>query len=107
MTLDDLRKKVIFQNSIDAWIAVCEEKNIDWHETENYKKFIEYLSGKKLNMKKFNLCVKEVGGEVERGRDKTKFAETLAESNDPNAAAYTIKLNDDALKLLRSFQLSN
>ncbi len=38
MTLEDLRKKAIYQNSIDTWIAVCEEKNIDWYETEHYKK---------------------------------------------------------------------
>ena len=26
MTLDDLRQKVIYQNTLDVWIGVCEEK---------------------------------------------------------------------------------
>ena len=56
MTLDDLRKKVIYQNTIDTWIAFCEEKNIEWYETENYKKFIGFLTKNNLSMKKFPLC---------------------------------------------------
>ncbi len=104
MSLEELRKKVIYQNTIDVWIAACTEKNIDWNETENYKKFIIFLNKNNLNMKKFSLCVKEVGSEFERGRDKTKFAETLAESEDPNAAAYTVKLNDTTMEIIRKFE---
>jgi hypothetical protein len=105
MALEELRKKAIYQNTIDTWIAACEEKNIDWYETENYKKFIAYLFKHNLNLKKFPLCVKETGGMYERGKDKTKFAEKLAESNDPNSGAYTIKLNESALDIVRKFEL--
>ena len=105
MTLEELRKKAIYQNTIDVWIAACEEKNTDWYETENYKKFIAYLTKNELKMQKFPLCVKETGGMYERGQDKTKFAEILSESEDPNAAAYTIKLNDNAIELIRNFDL--
>jgi len=105
MTLDDLRKKVIYQNTIDTWIAFCEEKNIEWYETENYKKFISFLTKNNLSMKKFPLCIKESGGMYERGRDKTKFAEILSESEEANAAAYTIRLNDETLELIRKFEL--
>ena len=104
MTLEELRKKAIYQNTVDAWIAACEEKNVDWYETENYKKFISYLTNNKLKMQKFSLCIKEAGGMYERGRDKTKFAEILSESEDPNGAAYTIKLNDNTMQLIRKFQ---
>jgi len=105
MTLEELRKKAIYQNTIDTWIAACEEKNIDWYETENYKKFISFLNQNNLKMQKFPLCIKEAGSEYERGRDKTKFAEKLAESEDPNAAAYTLKLNDATLQIIRKFLL--
>ena len=56
-------------------------------------------------MQKFPLCIKEVCSEYERGRDKTKFAETLATSEDPNAAAYTVKLNDAPMEIIRKFEL--
>jgi hypothetical protein len=105
MTLEELRQKAIYQNTIDAWIVVCEEKKIDWYDTQNYKKFIAFLIDNNLKMQKFPLCIKESGGMLERGRDKTKFAETLSETDEPNAAAYTIKLNDTTVELLRKFQL--
>jgi hypothetical protein len=105
MTLDELRKKAIYQNTVDTWIAVCDEKKIDWYETENYKKFIAFLTENKLKLQKFPLCIKEAGSEYERGRDKTKFAETLSESEDPNAAAYTVKLNDATVEIIRKFHL--
>lgn len=107
MTLDELRIKAIYQNSIDTWIIACEEKNVDWYETENYKKFIAHLLQNGLALKKFPLCIKETGGMHERGKDKTTFAESLAQLTDPNAAAYTIKLNDNALKIIREFKFSN
>ncbi len=103
MQLEELRKLAIYQNSIDTWIAACEEKDIDWYKTEEYKKFIGYMLKSGLKMQKFSLCVKEVGGVFERGRDKTKFAEILADSNEPNAAAYTIKLNDNTLEIIRKY----
>lgn len=107
MLLEDLRAKAIYQNSIDTWIAACEEKNVDWYEAENYKRFIEHLFKNGLSLKKFPLCIKETGGMYERGKDKATFAETLAQLTDPNAAAYTIKLNDSALKIIREFKFSN
>jgi hypothetical protein len=55
-------------------------------------------------MKKFPLCIKESGGNYERGHDKTKFAEKLSESNDENSAVYTIKLNDAAMNIIREFK---
>jgi hypothetical protein len=103
MMLDDLRRQAIYQNSIDAWIAACDEKHVDWYETDKYKKFIAYLANSGVSMKKFPLCVKETGGMYERGRDKTTFAEALSQQNDPNAAAYTIKLNNQTLKIIRDF----
>ena len=107
MSLEDLRTKAIYQNSIDTWIAACDEKKIDWYETEHYKKFIAHLLQNGLNLKKFPLCIKETGGMYERGKDKSKFAEILAQLTDPNAAAYTIKLNDTAIKIIRDFKFSN
>ncbi|NDB33182.1 MAG: hypothetical protein EB150_07275 [Nitrososphaeria archaeon] len=105
MSLEDLRTRAIYQNSMDTWIAACEEKKVDWYETEHYKKFIAHLLKNGLALKKFPLCVKETGG-FEGGKNKTTFAETLANQTDPNAAVYTIKLNDTAIKVIRDFSAS-
>lgn len=37
MSLEEIRKKVIFHNSIDIWIAACTENNTDWKTPEDYK----------------------------------------------------------------------
>ncbi|MEE8383328.1 MAG: hypothetical protein V3R39_00045 [Nitrosopumilus sp.] len=107
MTLDDLRKKVIYQNTLDVWIGACNEKNINWNETESYKKFIHYLLNQNINMKKFPLCVSESDPTLESNKDKVKFAEILSESKDPNCATYTVKLNDSTMALIRKFDLKN
>ena len=104
LALDNIRKNVAYQNTVDIWIAMCQERNIDWNSTKTYKKFIAYLLKTNLVMKKFPLCIKESGGNYERGQDKTEFAEKLSESNDENSAVYTIKLNDTAMNIIREFK---
>ncbi len=104
MSLEALRKRVIFQNSIDVWIAICEDNEIDWNSPDNYKKFISYLLKNNLNLKAFTLCAHEAGA-VEQ--EKTDFVEVLAQikDQDPNAATYTIKLTDSTIQILRDFSL--
>ena len=43
LALDEIRKKVIYQNTVDIWIAACQEQDTDWNDTEKYKKFIADL----------------------------------------------------------------
>jgi len=105
MTLEELRKKVIYQNSVDVWITFCAEKNIVWDDQENYKKFIKYLHDENLYLKKFPFCVSDSESINEQDRVKAKFAESLSESEDPNAAAFTLKLNNSTLETIRNFRL--
>ena len=101
MSLEDIRKRVIFHNSVDVWIAACGEKNISWTNTDDYKKFIAHLLKNNLNLKAFNLCAHDAGATE---AEKTKFAETLAETkDDPNSSVYTIKLSDSALDIIRNY----
>ena len=103
MSLDEIRKKVIFHNSVDVWIAACHEKNVSWTNPEDYKQFITYLLKNNLNLKAFNLCAHEAGATEE---EKTKFTEILAETkDDPNSLTYTIKLTDSALDIIRNYSL--
>ena len=106
LSLDVIRKKVFFHNSIDVWISACDENNTDWFSAENYKKFIAYLLKNNLQLKAFTLCTHEAGATEEK---KSKFDEILAETknSDPNAATYTIKLNDDSIAMIRKFNFKN
>ena len=82
------------------------ENNIDWFNAEEYKKFIAYLLKNNLHLKAFNLCSHEAGATEEK---KSKFAEILGETknSDPNAATYTIKLNDESIATIRKFSFQN
>ncbi|MBT3924399.1 MAG: hypothetical protein HOF28_00890, partial [Nitrosopumilus sp.] len=77
MSLDEIRKKVIFHNSVDVWIAACFEKKIPWTNPEDYKKFIKHLLSFNLNLKAFSLCAHDAGATEE---EKTKFTDILFET---------------------------
>lgn len=105
MALEDLRKNVLYQNSIDIWIKLCQEKNIFWKDIENYKQFIEFLNSQNVNLKPFPLCVSESDSLIEENREKAKFAESLSETKNPNCSTFTLKLNDSTMNIIRKFEL--
>ncbi|VFJ12413.1 hypothetical protein [Candidatus Nitrosocosmicus franklandus] len=105
MSLEELRDKAFFQNSIDVWIMLCEEKKWDYFDTKSYLKFMDYLFSKGLKIQRFPLCIKESGGMFERGKDKTNFLDKLSKIHSDNASAYTIKLTEKAIAAIRDFTL--
>ncbi|MFB5610308.1 MAG: hypothetical protein ACE5RT_00710 [Nitrosopumilaceae archaeon] len=105
MALEELRKKVLYQNSIEIWIGVSKEKNIEWYDTENYQKFIAFLLKNNLNMKQIPICFDESDTASEDGHSKKVFANNLAEIKNENSACYSIKLNDANIELIRKFNL--
>ena len=103
MTLEELRQKAFFQNTIDVWIIYCEERGWDWYQIDAYRSFISHLRLKGIQMQKFPLCIKESGGMLSRGKDKAQFLDELSKISSDDAAAYTLKLNGDAIFAIRSF----
>lgn len=104
MTLENLRDKAYFQNTIDVWIVYCEENNLIWFNTRHYMDFIHHLRANGLKMQKFPLCIKESGGMIERGRDKAKFLEELSRSDGDDVSAYTLKLSNESLSVIRQYK---
>lgn len=103
MTLEELRQKAFFQNTIDIWIMYCEERKWDWYNVDAYRRFIGHLGSKGIKMQKFPLCIKESGGIYERGKDKAQFLDQLSKVSSDDAAAYTLKLSGDSIAAIRSF----
>lgn len=100
MALDELRKKVIYQNSVDVWIGICHEKEKNWNDPQRYKQFIEFLQNNQVSMKKFPLCISESDS---ASPEKIHFSESLSNSQDPLMETFTIKLNDNTLDIIRKF----
>jgi hypothetical protein len=105
LSLENLRDKAFFQNSIDVWIMLCEEKKWEYSEIKNYLKFIDHLFSHSIKIQRFPLCIKESGGMYERGKDKTAFLENLSKVQSDNASAFTIKLTEDNISKIRSFKI--
>ena len=105
MALEELRKKVLYQNSIEIWIGISKEKNIDWVDTDNYQKFIAFLLKNNQNMKTMSICFDESDKATDGGHSKKVFANNLAAINDANSHCYSIKLKDSAIELIRTFIL--
>ena len=103
MALDDLGKTVIFQNSIDVWIALCQEKSIPWNDDARYKKFIAHLRGAGLGLRKYTLCVSDAESADEHERKKSVFAKSLSDTGEADAGTYAIRLNGPALAIIRGF----
>ena len=105
MALEELRKKVLYQNSIEIWIGISKEKNIDWVNTDDYQKFIAFLLKNNQNMKQMSICFDESDKASEGRKSKKVFANNLAAINNENSACYSIKLNDGAIELIQKFDL--
>jgi hypothetical protein len=105
LSLEDLRDKAFFQNSIDVWIMLCEEKKWDYSNIKDYLNFIDYLFSNNIKIQRFPLCIKESGGMYERGKDKTAFLENLSKIQSDNASAFTIKLTENTLSTIRAFRI--
>ncbi len=103
MTLEELRQKAFFQNTIDIWIMYCEERGWDWYSTGAYRRFISHLNSSGIKMQKFPLCIKESGGMYERSKDKAQFLDDLSKIPSEDAAAYTIKLSGNTISIIRLF----
>ncbi|HEY7734946.1 MAG TPA: hypothetical protein VIB07_09155 [Nitrososphaera sp.] len=103
MTLEQLRQKAFFQNTVDVWISFCEERQWEWYDLGAYRRFIGHLNSRGIKMQKFPLCIKESGGMYERGKDKTQFLDELSKLSADDAAAYTVKLSGDVVAAIRSF----
>jgi hypothetical protein len=105
LSLENLRDKAFFQNSIDVWIMLCEEKKWDYSNIKDYLNFIDYLFSNNIKIQRFPLCIKESGGMYERGKDKTAFLENLSKIQSDNASAFTIKLTENTLSTIRAFEV--
>lgn len=101
--LEDLRAKALFQNTVDVWVMLCEERNQEWYDTNAYRAFVTYMLKNNVKMTKFPLCIKESGGMFERGRTKTMLLDELSKFSSEDAMAYTLKLDDRTLEVIRSF----
>ena len=50
--VDELRQSLLYNNTLEVWMALCAERGKDWKNFEEYGRFLEHLShsGVKLDV---------------------------------------------------------
>ncbi|MBI2184194.1 MAG: hypothetical protein HYU39_04460 [Thaumarchaeota archaeon] len=66
MSLDKLRKDLLYNNITDIWEALCQEKGLDYTDRQLNNKFAKFLKQEGIQLQKLPVCPTEGGtkGEV-------------------------------------------
>ena len=51
-TVEELRQSLLYNNTLEVWMALCAERGINWKSMDSYNSFLEHLSksGVKLDV---------------------------------------------------------
>jgi hypothetical protein len=85
--LADLRATLLYNNTLDIWVALCNEKNWSWKNPVAYEKFLEHLRGQDVSLEVSVVCPPIKG-----------FSEKPPR-------VYNIKLDDETIRKVRSFSI--
>ncbi|MEM4312105.1 MAG: hypothetical protein QXX95_06930 [Nitrososphaerales archaeon] len=83
-SLNELKGKLLFNNTVDVWIALCREKNKSYKNFSEYERFLDYL--RKEGIKLFELKI-------------TNPLKVEGKTLKP----YSIRLDDKTLAKVRAF----
>jgi hypothetical protein len=83
--LEDLRKMLLYNNTLDVWMAFCSERKSDWKSLDRYQNFLEHLktSGVKL--------------------DVSVVCPPIKGFSEKPPKAFNIKLDEPTIQKIRSF----
>ena len=93
--IDELRKKLMYTNTLDIWIALCEEKGWNWFDVSKYYIFLTFLKKSGLSLLQPSV-VDEIGRKGEFLEEAFKMTGNVLE-------VYVIRLDEPAMKQIRSF----
>jgi hypothetical protein len=87
--LEELRQSLLYNNTLEIWMAFCAERGQDWRNLDNYYKFLDHLSKTGVKLDISVVCPPIKG-----------FSEKPPK-------AYNIKLDDNSIGKIRQFNLVN
>tara|TARA_B100000949_G_C14235779_1_gene431078 strand:+ start:932 stop:1210 length:279 start_codon:yes stop_codon:yes gene_type:complete len=85
--LDELRKTLLYQNTVDIWMTLCTEKNWEWRDADNYQRFLEFIKNEGVSLAPL----------------KVKHA-VMQFSGNP-VSSYSVRLDDNTLSKIRNFEV--
>lgn len=99
LKLEELRKKLLFNTTLDVWIALCEEYSRDWFDPVGYEKFIDFLREREVTLLPVSVM-------DEAGR-KSEFMQQGSDMLGRSPSKFNLRLDDAVVKTVREFRPSN
>jgi len=96
LSLDELRKKLLYNDLLDVWLALCDEKGLDWRDKMAFERFISHIQRHGVAIRELGVCIPEEGRKGELLRIISDGTSTLR--------TRVIKLDEKVLALIRSFE---
>ncbi|MFQ6011258.1 MAG: hypothetical protein ACE5KG_03700 [Nitrososphaerales archaeon] len=94
--LEALRKKLLFNTTLDVWIALSEDTSREWFDPIAYEKFIEFLGERKVSLLPVSVM-------DESGR-KSEFMERGSEILGRSPSKFNLRLDETVMKVILEFQ---
>ncbi|MDT7865010.1 MAG: hypothetical protein RQ968_02400 [Thermoproteota archaeon] len=98
----NFEENLLFHNTIDVWIKICEDNNVNWNDVNLYLSFIEFLKKNNIKLMPFNLCIKETGGMYKRGKEKAEFLDKLQKIRKSNVV-FIVKFDEELINKINEF----
>ncbi len=83
--VDELRQLLLYNNTLEVWMALCGERNKDWKDLVEYHKFLDHLSSKGVKL------------------DVSVVCPPIKGFSDKPPKAYNIRLDTDNVRKIREF----
>lgn len=87
--IDDLRQALLYNNTLEVWMALCAERGQDWHRFDDYNKFLDHLASAGVKLDVSVVCPPIKG-----------FSEKPPK-------AFNIRLDDSNISKIRTFEKSS
>jgi hypothetical protein len=84
-SVDDLRQALLYNNTLEVWMALCAERGGDWKNLEQYHKFLGHLSSQGVKL------------------DVSVVCPPIKGVSDKPPKAFNIKLDAQTVQKIRAF----
>jgi hypothetical protein len=83
--LDELRHALLFNNTLDVWVALSSERSSEWRNLEEYNRFLDHLSKSGVKL------------------DASVVCPPIKGFSDKPPKAFNIRLDETTIQKIRQF----
>ncbi len=84
--IDELKQFLLYNNTLDIWMALCNERGRDWKNLNDYQRFLDHLAREGVKL------------------DMSVVCPPIKGFSDRPPKAFNIKLDSPTIQKIRSFQ---